>query len=97
MQIEFPSICGVNFPHIAYLDALGKDVGTIVPKKGHAKWMFMFQDIPSSLRSTLNNDLSLKKWINSYNGEKTYAIFSRDDPLPFFLGFFSIIRKLSHY
>lgn len=97
MQVGLPLICGVNLPYIAYLDALGKDVKNITPKKEHAKWVFMFQDTPSSFRSMLNNDLSLKKWISSFKGKKTYAIFSKDDPVPFFVGFLRILRNLSHY
>ncbi len=97
MQVGLPLICDVNLPYIAYLDALGKDVKNITPKKEHSKWVFMFQDIPSSLRDMLNGDLSIKKWINSYKGKKAYAIFAWTDPVPFLLGFARMLFNLSHY
>jgi len=97
MQVELPLICGANLPHIAYLDALDKDVKNITPKKEHAKWMFMFQDIPSSLRGMLNGDLSLRELTSSHKGKKAYAIFAWDDPAPFFLGFVRTLFNLSHY
>ena len=95
MQVGLSLICGANLPYIAYLDALGKDVKGIVIKKEHAKWMFMLQDIPSSLKGMLNGELSLRKWIRSYKGKKGYAIFAWDDPAPFFLGFVHILFNLS--
>jgi len=97
MQISFPLACGVNLPHIAYLDALGKDMMDMVPRKEQAKWLFMFQDIPSSLKGMVNGELSLRKWIRSYKGKKAYAIFAWDDPAPFFLGFVRILFNLLHY
>ena len=97
MQVGLPLICGANLPYIAYLDALGKDVKNITPKKEHAKWMFMFQDTPSSLKSMINDDLSLRKWISSYKGKKAYAIFAWDDPAPFFLGFVRILSSIFRY
>ena len=97
MQVGLPLICGVNLPYIAYLDTLGKDVKNITPKKEHSKWVFMFQDIPSSLRGMSNGNLSIGKFISSYKGKKAYAILSWDDPAPFFLGFVRMLFNLSHY
>ena len=65
MQISFPFKCGVNLPYIAYLDALGKDVEQFILNKEQVKWLFIFQDIPSSLRCMANGDLTLRKWIRS--------------------------------
>jgi len=62
IQVGLPLICGANLPYIAYLDALGKDVKNITPKKEHAKWMFMFQDTPSSLKAMINGEYSV--WAN---------------------------------
>lgn len=95
MQISFPMICGVNLPYIVYLDALGKDVDQMIPKKEKMKWLFIYQDIPSSLKGIVNGDLSLREWIRSYKGKKEYAIFARDDPIPFFLGIVNILTDLT--
>jgi D-aspartate ligase len=97
MQISLPLACGVNLPHIAYLDALGKGTENVIPQKKQAKWLFMFQDVPSSLRSMINGDLSPKELIGSYKGKKEYAIFAWDDPAPFFLGFVRILSGISRY
>lgn len=97
MQISFPLKYGVNLPYIAYLDSLGKDVDKIIPKKAQAKWIFMFQDIFPSIKSLIYGNLSFRDWVRTYKGNKDFAIFAIDDPLPFFLGFFRIIRYLTRY
>ena len=97
MQISFPLKCGANLPYIAYLDSIGKDVDKIIPKKEQVKWMYMFQDIFPSIQSMTNGKLSFRKWISSYKGNKDFAVFAFDDPSPFFLGFFRIIRYLTRY
>ncbi len=84
MQNSLPTRCGINFPYMAYMDAIGKDFEEQVFNGKHVKWLFALEDIFSSLKSIRNKELSIKEWINSFKSEKEYAIFSWDDPMPFF-------------
>jgi predicted ATP-grasp superfamily ATP-dependent carboligase len=95
MQISFPLTAGINFPYIIYLDSIGKEIMNNVIDLQKKKWLFMFQDLSSSLRSFLHGELFLKDWYESYTGKKEYAIYAPDDPLPFL--FYIFATNLSHY
>jgi predicted ATP-grasp superfamily ATP-dependent carboligase len=84
MQNSLPARCGVNLPHMAYMEAIGKHVEKAVCKKENVKWLSMLEDIQSSLKSMKKRELSIEEWICSFRGEKEYAIFAWDDPIPFF-------------
>jgi len=87
MQISFPARCSANLPYIAYLDAIGKKFEKPISARENVKWLNMTEDIRSSMKSILKRDLSIFEWIKSYRGEKEYAFFAKDDPMPFFLSF----------
>jgi predicted ATP-grasp superfamily ATP-dependent carboligase len=84
MQNSLPAKCGLNIPYIAYLDAIGKKIKTPKNIKTDIKWLFMWEDFHSSIRSILKGDLSISEWIRSYKGEKEYSILAFDDIMPFF-------------
>ena len=84
MQITLPLKYGINLPLMAYLDAIGKDFKPLNIKKNQIKWLFTFQDLSAAFRDIKEHNLTLAEWINSYKGKKEYAIFSWNDPLPFF-------------
>ena len=83
MQNSLTTRCGINFPYMAYMDAIGKDFEKQVFNGKHVKWVFFPEDIFSSFIYFKKKELSIKQWINSFKGEKEYAIFSWDDPIPF--------------
>lgn len=92
MQNSFPIRCGINFPYMAYMDAIGRDFEKQVFNGKHVKWLYMFEDLSSSLKSIRKKEISLNDWINSYKGEREYAIFSWDDPLPSFAMIMNLYR-----
>lgn len=87
MQNSLPARCGINFPYMAYMDAIGKSFENQVFNKKHVKWLFMQEDFYSALKSISKGELSFHEWMNSFKGEKEYAIFASDDPIPFFVIF----------
>jgi len=91
VQNSFPTRCGINFPYMAYMDAIGKNFEKQVFNGKHVKWLSMPEDMISSLKSIRNRELSLKDWMNSFKGEREYAVFSWDDPMPFFAMFAGLI------
>lgn len=92
MQVCFPAICGINYPCIAYLDAIGKKFEKPIINNKNIKYLFMIQDFLSSYKSIKKGELSIRDWINSYKGKKVYAIFCWNDPVPLFA---FIIKTLS--
>ena len=54
------------------------------PIKENVKWLFMSEDIHSSMKSIFKGELSIFKWIKSYQGDKEYSILALDDIIPFF-------------
>ena len=97
MQNSFPTSCGINFPYMAYMDAIGKDFVKQVFNGKHMKWLFMPQDVLSILKSFRNRELSVKECIKSLQGDKEYAVFSYDDPMPFFKMLSYLILKPNKY
>jgi predicted ATP-grasp superfamily ATP-dependent carboligase len=82
MQCSLPARCGINIPHFAYLDAIGKNLEKPKEILENVKWLYMREDICSSIKSILKKDLSFLEWIRSYKGEKEYSIFAKDDIIP---------------
>jgi len=90
-QNSLPSRCGINLPYIAYMQAIGKEVDKVICKQKQMKWLFIFDDILSTLTSMKKNELTFQEWIHSFKGKIEYAIFAKDDPNPFFALFFKSI------
>ena len=84
MQNSLPAKFGINIPYIAYLNAIGEKISTPKKIKENIKWLFMWEDFQSSMRSILKGKLSISEWIKSYKGEKEYSILAFDDIIPFF-------------
>lgn len=89
-QNRLAARCGVDLPYMAYTDAIGKDVEKVISQKEGVKWLYMFNDLRSSFESLFDGELSITKYINSMRGEKEYAIFAWDDPLPFFVSLLNL-------
>lgn len=83
MQCSLPARCGINIPYFAYLDAIGKNIEKPTEIIENVKWLYMREDVCSSLKSFFKRDLSIFDWIKSYRGEKEYSIFAKDDIIPF--------------
>ena len=94
MQNSLPTRTGVNIPYMTYLDATGNKIENTISAQIHMKWIFMPEDIYSSLKSMKKNKLTIKEWLNSLKGEKEYAVFSWDDPTPFFVLFLKLIFSI---
>jgi predicted ATP-grasp superfamily ATP-dependent carboligase len=96
-QNRLAARCGIDLPYIAYMDAIGGNVEKVVSQKVGVKWLYMFDDLRSSFESMSKGELSFIEWINSLRGEKEYAIFAWDDPLPFFVSLFNLSSAVLRY
>lgn len=85
MQVCLPARYGINYPYLAYMDAIGKKFEKPVISNENIKYLFMIEDFLSSYKSIKKGELSIREWIKSYKGKKVYAIFCWSDPIPFFV------------
>ena len=85
MQNSLSSRCGINIPYLAYKDAIRKPLEKTNPINKNVKWLYMLDDLKSSMKNIRKGKLSLQEWINSFKGEKEYAVFACNDPIPFFV------------
>jgi D-aspartate ligase len=95
MQNNLPTRCGINHPHIAYQDAIGTLVEKpVLDNYQEMKWLFMVEDIKSTLKTLRKKSFSFHEWLQSYKGKKVYAVFARDDPRPFVVFCSDVILSL---
>lgn len=73
---------GMPLGYFLYMD----QTGTLVEKTKYAadrKWMRLLTDIPTSVSAVLSGKISVTDYCKSLRGEKSFAVFSKEDPLPF--------------
>lgn len=75
---------GVDLPYILYQDMIGEKTETDTFTE-NVKWFRLMTDIPTVLSEIIKNEMTIKDYLATIKGEKTFAVFSLDDPLPFFM------------
>jgi D-aspartate ligase len=78
---------GVNLPYLLYSDMVERHVKNGYFEEG-IKWMRLTTDIPTVVSEVLKGRMKLKDYVRSWKGEKEFAVFSLNDPLPFIGEFF---------
>jgi predicted ATP-grasp superfamily ATP-dependent carboligase len=96
-QNRLAARCGVDLPYIAYMDAIGGNAEKVISQRVGVKWLYMFDDMRSSFESISKGEISFIEYVNSLRGEKEYAIFAWDDPVPFFVSLFNLGSALLKY
>ncbi len=86
--------CGVNLMSIAYLDAIGKATKYSENYKVGVKWVFLKDDLRSSVRMLVNGDLTIREWIHSLLGEKDFMYYAKDDLRPFLMSLPNLIFQV---
>jgi len=77
---------GVDLLYAMYCDTLGWSLPTNLEQKYRGvKWMYLRRDFQSALYYWRRGDLTLGEWLRSWRGQKTDALFSWTDPLPFWV------------
>jgi predicted ATP-grasp superfamily ATP-dependent carboligase len=86
---------GVELLYAMYCDAVGWPLPPNLEQKyGGAKWISLRKDFQSALYYWWQGELSLKEWWQSWRGRKAYALFSWQDPAPFFFDLLAAMRIL---
>jgi len=94
-QNSFPTKCGINLVFMSYLDALDKRIDCIDTYKAGVKWLFVLNDMRSSLKMLREGRINISEWASSFRRVRDYAYFSTDDRRPclmklwFLLSYFS--------
>jgi len=77
------SRCGVDFPYILYRDSIEEDVSPITSFRVNVKWIHFYTDLWVSVKELIRGKLKISEYLKSLRGEKEFAVFCIDDPLPF--------------
>jgi D-aspartate ligase len=56
------------------------------------KWLYLRRDLLAAFHYWRKGELTPREWLRSLRGPKAYALFSRDDPVPFFADLASAAR-----
>jgi len=75
--------CGVDFPHILYRDMIGDRIILTVDFRRNIKFVHIYTDLGVAIKEILSRRMHLRDYICSLRGEKEFAVFSLNDPLPF--------------
>ena len=79
---RLPARCGVDVEYIAYLDTVGQCTKDSSSPNSGILWVDEFYDLLSCLIQLKEKRLGIRDMFKSLRGEKEYAIFAWDDPLP---------------
>lgn len=75
---------GIDLPYLFFKNVLGEEVKACQFEK-NVKWFRLITDIPTVISEITKNRMTLKDYMISFKGKKTFAVFSLKDPLPFFM------------
>ena len=80
---QLPIDCGVDFPFIAYEDAIGAPIAPVEDYRVGVKWLHLGWDVQALLAGRRAGRLSVGEWLVSLRGVRSLAMFSVRDPWPF--------------
>jgi predicted ATP-grasp superfamily ATP-dependent carboligase len=72
---------GLDFPWIAYLDAISQDLSPLGRFEEGIKWINEPLEF-YCLQKYFRNGVTLKKFLSIYKGRRSYALWAPDDPIP---------------
>jgi len=76
--------CGINFPLIQYLDLTDQHPSPQTEFKEGVRWIDAIADFQSFWSYFRRGELSLRAWVRSWIGARSFATFAWDDLGPFF-------------
>jgi predicted ATP-grasp superfamily ATP-dependent carboligase len=73
--------CGVDFPYLAYRDALGEPLPEWRVRYG-ARWRRLLTDLPAALTEVRRGDATALDYLRSFAGRTERSVLDAMDPLP---------------
>jgi predicted ATP-grasp superfamily ATP-dependent carboligase len=86
--------CGIDAPYVAYRDALGLPVESQRSYREGVIWLDWQRDIRAFWMYRKRGEITLSQWLRSIQGDKMWAIYSRDDWRPGVAFTISLFRQL---
>ena len=84
---------GVDPLYASFLDLSGHNLTGSYRQKYGVRWFFPARDIPAIIDGLLNRRFSFPDVVRSYKRPRTWCIWDRDDPTPFFAYFREMMSK----
>jgi len=75
--------CDVDFPYLLYEDLRGENFKLRTFFKENVKFIHIYTDLGVAIMEILKGNMTLGEYLSSLKGEKEFAVFSFNDPLPF--------------
>jgi predicted ATP-grasp superfamily ATP-dependent carboligase len=86
--------CGINLPELAYRDLCDQPCETGSEYRTDVRWLHLTRDLRTFFGDYYpSGQLTLGRWLRSYAGPTTYAVFAWDDPLPCLAHWATTLRK----
>ncbi len=89
-QHRLGKACGTDLVLLAYCEHAGMELPKVQKRSVSEKWIAEDVFLATSLRLLWRRDPRLRFLFNSARGQRTYAIWSAKDPVPFF-GYFLLL------
>ncbi|MHA1225637.1 MAG: carboxylate--amine ligase [Candidatus Hodarchaeales archaeon] len=90
-QNHFPTVCGLNLVMMAYCDAIGEKIEYCETYETGVRWVYLMNDLLSSLKMLKKGDITLGEWSRSYKTVKDYAFYNSDDIVPWFIHLLMVV------
>ncbi len=74
---------GVDLLYMLYQDMIGERIDIQTPLKD-IKWVRLITDIPTVFMEIVKRKMKITDYLKTMKGKKEFAVFSLNDPLPFF-------------
>ncbi len=77
-------MAGVDLPYLLYQDMNGQEIETTSALE-NMKWVRLITDVGTVFSEIVKGNMKISDYITSMMGKKAFAVFSIEDPLPFFV------------
>lgn len=82
-QNALATVSGINFPLLQYRDLTGEAPSPQVAFRVGVRWLDASSDFRSCWSYRQAGILSMRDWLASWRGVRSFATFALDDPAPF--------------
>jgi predicted ATP-grasp superfamily ATP-dependent carboligase len=90
-----PSLCGIDFPLINYRYLHGQTIRKIEKFEDGVRWVSFERDLRAFRKYRSEGDLNAWRWLSSIcSGRRDFAVFALDDPIPFILSSYHLLREI---
>lgn len=74
--------CGINFPHIQYMDLLGEPLPPVTRFAEGVRWMDLLFDYRAYKDYRARGEMRLADWLRSWKGVRSFPVFTPTDMGP---------------